>query len=44
MTYNDIFYGESTLDPVLIELIESMPLKRLKGVHQAGAVALFKKE
>lgn len=38
MDINDRVYGMTTIDePVLIELINSKPLQRLKGINQAGA-------
>jgi hypothetical protein len=38
MEINDRVYGELTItEPVLIELINSKPLQRLKGINQAGA-------
>ncbi|MDQ3930687.1 MAG: HD domain-containing protein [Chloroflexota bacterium] len=39
-TYQDSLWGEIALEePVLIELVESGPVQRLKGIHQAGASA-----
>ena len=38
MDINDKVYGLTTIDePVLIELIKSKPLQRLRGIHQLGA-------
>ena len=38
MNINDKVYGEITIDePVLLELIQSKPIQRLKGINQAGA-------
>lgn len=38
MEINDRVYGKITInEPVLIELIKSKPLQRLKGINQAGA-------
>ena len=35
---NDRVYGKIVIDePVLIELINSKPVQRLKGINQAGA-------
>jgi HD superfamily phosphohydrolase len=37
MNYTDRIYGKSTItEPVILELINSEPLQRLKGVDQAG--------
>ncbi|SDX21970.1 hypothetical protein SAMN05444487_11240 [Marininema mesophilum] len=33
----DALYGESEVDGVLLELIHSEPVQRLKGIHQGGA-------
>ncbi len=39
-TYRDSLWGEITVEePVLVELVESGPVRRLKGIHQAGASA-----
>jgi hypothetical protein len=36
--YEDSLWGEIPIDePVLVELVESKPVQRLKGIHQAGA-------
>ncbi|MFC1697713.1 HD domain-containing protein [Nanoarchaeota archaeon] len=38
MEINDIVYGKYEIDdPVLIDIINSKPLQRLKGIYQAGA-------
>ncbi len=36
--YHDALWGEISLsEPVLAELVQSAPVQRLKGIHQAGA-------
>ncbi|ELK44845.1 HD domain-containing protein [Halobacillus sp. BAB-2008] len=40
MYIRDCIYGESEVDGVLERLINSAPVQRLKGVHQAGAAYL----
>ncbi len=38
VTYADSLWGDITIgEPVLIDLVESGPVERLKGIHQAGA-------
>lgn len=38
MQFNDAVYGQVTVnEPLLLELIQSAPVQRLKGVHQGGA-------
>ncbi len=42
MEINDPVYGKVNIDePVLVELIESKPVQRLKKVHQAGPSPFF---
>jgi len=45
MQFVDRVYGEVTVtEPVLLELMQSKPLERLKGINQAGAYQYVKKE
>lgn len=37
MYINDDLYGSYTLEPVLIDLMNSKAIQRLKGIHQGGA-------
>ncbi len=38
MNINDRVYGRTIIqEPILIELINSKPIQRLKGINQAGA-------
>ena len=37
MNIYDPIYGQFTIDNVLVELIESEPMQRLKHIHQGGA-------
>lgn len=37
MLISDKLYGNFEIEKVLIELIESKPIQRLKGIHQGGA-------
>lgn len=37
MLIQDVLYGAFEIDGVLEELIQSAPVQRLKGIHQAGA-------
>ncbi|MGE7999734.1 hypothetical protein ACQKOF_13850 [Lysinibacillus sp. NPDC093190] len=37
MIISDYLYGEFEIDDVLVELILSKPVQRLKGIHQGGA-------
>ncbi|MEY9976374.1 HD domain-containing protein [Lysinibacillus sp. RC79] len=37
MIISDYLYGEFEIDDVLLELISSKPMQRLKGIHQGGA-------
>ncbi|HEX8598064.1 MAG TPA: HD domain-containing protein [Chloroflexia bacterium] len=40
--YSDSLWGEIAVEErVLVELVESGPVQRLKGIHQAGASAYF---
>jgi hypothetical protein len=42
MQFNDTVYGSFSIEyPVLVELIESEPLQRLKGISQAGYAEPF---
>lgn len=41
MIISDVLYGEFEVDEVLEELILSMSVQRLKGIHQAGASYLI---
>ncbi|MEO3407852.1 HD domain-containing protein [Mucilaginibacter sp. CAU 1740] len=41
MQLNDILYGEFEIEPVLIDLLNSAPMQRLKNVHQGGAIFLI---
>lgn len=40
MMLEDKLYGSMEVEPVLRDLVNSRPLQRLKGVHQAGAAYL----
>ncbi|GAF13272.1 deoxyguanosinetriphosphate triphosphohydrolase [Bacillus sp. JCM 19046] len=40
MQINDPLYGSFSLESVLVELLQSEPLERLKGVYQGGASPL----
>ncbi|WP_400263040.1 HD domain-containing protein [Sphingobacterium sp. SG20118] len=40
MIVSDIFYGNFELEDILIDLILSEPVQRLKNVHQGGAIFL----
>ncbi|UPM55045.1 HD domain-containing protein [Gottfriedia acidiceleris] len=40
MILNDRLYGQYNIDQVLVELIETKPIQRLKRIHQAGATVL----
>ncbi|MFB7139208.1 HD domain-containing protein [Gottfriedia sp. NPDC056225] len=40
MLLNDEFYGQYKIDQVLVELINTKPIQRLKNIHQAGATYL----
>lgn len=40
MLNQDVSYGEFEIDGVLEELIQSSPVQRLNGIHQAGAGCL----
>ncbi|MFN2744378.1 HD domain-containing protein [Bacillus sp. z60-18] len=40
MKIDDRLYGKADLEPVLIDLIDSNALRRLKGIHQGGACFL----
>lgn len=40
MMTSDIFYGSFELEDILIDLINSAPVQRLKNVHQGGAIFL----
>ncbi|MFS0749279.1 HD domain-containing protein [Oceanobacillus sp. 1P07AA] len=44
MLYVDEIYGEFEIDGVLVDLVESDPVQRLKGVYQGGASALVSDE
>lgn len=35
--YHDPLYGDFQLESILVELIKSPPMQRLKGIHQGGA-------
>ncbi|TSB45548.1 HD domain-containing protein [Alkalicoccobacillus porphyridii] len=37
MRITDDLYGTFELEPILVKLIESNPIQRLKGIHQGGA-------
>ncbi len=34
---SDVLYGDFEIDGVLLELIRSKPVQRLKGIYQGGA-------
>ncbi|QKE75291.1 HD domain-containing protein [Arthrobacter citreus] len=40
MLLNDELYGQYKIDQVLVELINTKPIQRLKNIHQAGATYL----
>ncbi|MBD8520968.1 HD domain-containing protein [Lysinibacillus fusiformis] len=44
MLIKDALYGEFEIDGVLEELIQSAPVQRLKGIHQAGAGYLVNRQ
>lgn len=44
MFIKDALYGEFEIDGVLEELIQSAPVQRLKGIHQAGAGYLVNRQ
>lgn len=44
MLIQDVLYGEFEIDGVLEELIQSAPVQRLKGIHQAGAGYLVNRQ
>lgn len=44
MLISDVIYEKFTVAPVLQELIQSNPVKRLNGVHQGGAIYLVNPE
>ncbi|PEL12497.1 HD domain-containing protein [Bacillus sp. AFS017336] len=41
MLLNDELYGQFKIDQVLVELINTKPIQRLKNIHQAGATYLL---
>lgn len=43
MQIQDPLYGEFELEDVLVELLQTKPLLRLKGIHQGGACYLVNK-
>jgi len=44
MLIQDVLYGAFEIDGVLEELIQSAPVQRLKGIHQAGAGYLVNRQ
>ena len=43
VTLRDVLYGEFTItEPVLVDVLNSAAVRRLRGVHQAGASALVR--